>query len=440
MEVGFARLDITPCLGVRLAGSFTERRADGILDPLMATAVAFDNGTKRAVVLSVDILGIPRETMDEIRAQIAQKVETMPEAVIIACTHTHLAPTAFKTAKGDFLESEYMKFLTNKLIDVSALAFEDAAPSKMYYAQGKAEGVAFVRRYHMKDGTVCTNPPGYRNTNILSPTNDSDESVTNIIIKREGKPEIGIVNFQVHPDVIGGCKISADYPGFVRKTYEKLIDNSLCMYINGAQGDTNHIDAMHLVEGMCWNGYERSRYMGRKIAMAAVENYELAQELSGDNICFGQKDVMIPMNKGTEEEIEEAKIIVEQYKQGGIDAIVLPERYKGQKPSSVHAGACRILRLKNGPDAKNMRLTAVSVGEVVIVGLPGEPFTEIGCSVKERSKFTVTIPACCANGYEGYFPMDHCFDEGGYEALNANFARGTAERMIDSSLELISSL
>ena len=137
---------------------------------------------------------------------------------------------------------------------------------------------------------------------------------------------------------------------------------------------------------------------------------------------------------------EEAKIIVEQYKQGGIDAIVLPERYKGQKPSSVYAGACRILRLKDGPDAKIMRLTAVSVGEVVFIGFPGEPFTEIGCSVKERSKFTVTIPACCANGYEGYFPMDHCFDEGGYEALNANFARGTAERMIDSSLELISSL
>ncbi|MBQ5755719.1 MAG: 30S ribosomal protein S7, partial [Erysipelotrichaceae bacterium] len=42
---------------------------------------------------------------------------------------------------------------------------------------------------------------------------------------REGGNDIAIVNFPVHPDTIGGCKISADYPGFVRRTVEKALDN-----------------------------------------------------------------------------------------------------------------------------------------------------------------------------------------------------------------------
>ena len=58
LKTGFARLDITPALGAHLAGYFNIRAADDILDPLYVTAVAFDDGEKRAVILSVDNIGI----------------------------------------------------------------------------------------------------------------------------------------------------------------------------------------------------------------------------------------------------------------------------------------------------------------------------------------------------------------------------------------------
>jgi len=71
---------------------------------------------------------------------------------------------------------------------------------------------------------------------------------------------------------------------------------------------------------------------------------------------------------------------------------------------------------------------------------PGEPFTEIGRSVKAGSKFELTITACCANGYEGYYPMKSAYDEGGYEATTAMYKAGTAEKMIEESLKLVNSL
>ena len=71
LKVGFARVDITPMLGTKLAGYYYERKMEGILDPLLATAVAFDDGEKRAIVMSVDNLGFPQTLHSMLREKIA---------------------------------------------------------------------------------------------------------------------------------------------------------------------------------------------------------------------------------------------------------------------------------------------------------------------------------------------------------------------------------
>jgi len=125
------------------------------------------------------------------------------------------------------------------------------------------------------------------------------------------------------------------------------------------------------------------------------------------------------------------------YEAEGLEAIT---PFPGRTKSETRTVAKRVVAVDKFPDEKELYLTAVSVGNVVFAGFPGEPFTDIGRGVKENSKFTLTIPACCANGYEGYYPMKSAFDEGGYEALNARYRGGTAEKLIEVSTELINSL
>lgn len=434
LKAGFARIDVTPPLGTTLAGYYETRYADGILDPLLATAVAFDNGQARAIVMSIDIIGFNQKLMDRVRAAVAEAVNTDPKAVFVACTHTHLGPcTADSSGKEE--NPEYVDWFVKKLADAAVLAVQDLAPAKLSYTRGEVKDVAFIRRYRMKDGSSRTNP-GWLNPDIAHPIGEPDENSALLIIKRENAPEIGIVNFQVHPDVIGGCKISADYPKFVRDTYEKLIDNSRCMYINGAQGDTNHID-VRLDETKCRGGYDRAKYMGRKIAMSVIANYELAEPLEGKRIAFGQKSYMAKVNKGTPEELEASKAVMVVYEAEGVDAIT---PFSGRSKAETRTIAKRVVAVDSFPDEKELYLTAVSIGDVVFAGFPGEPFTEIGRSVKKNSKFTLTVPACCANGYEGYYPMKSAFDEGGYEALNARYVGGTAEKLIEVSTETVNSL
>lgn len=427
LKAGFARVDITPMLGDTLEGYYYERRMEGFLDPLYATAVAFDNGEQRVIIMSLDIIGLTQEFNEQICPMIAKAADVETEGIFLACTHTHLGPTVNRKDENQ----KYIAFLKQRLCDVAVMAVRDLAFAEIYGTRSKAEGVSFIRRYEMGDGSIVTNP-GYLNPNIVRMHGTPDEETQLLVIKREGKPEIGIVNFQTHPDTTGGNLVSADYPHFIRKTYETLIANSLCMYINGAQGDSNHIDTtLPADQG---RGYHRAEYMGKKVAMSVIENYPLAKKIDGQKISFARKTITVKYNKGTSEELAEAKKIYKEY-------IDHPEEYVGKKISTTKVPwASRIVELENKADEKKLMLSAVSVGDVVFAGFPGEPFTEVGREIKSRSKFEFTIPSCCTNGYEGYYPMAQVYEEGGYECNSARYVKGTAEKLIEESCALINSL
>ena len=452
LKAGFARVDVTPSMGYPIEGYYHTRYADGVLDNLYVTAVAFDDGEKKAVVMSLDAIGMHQRWVDPIREMVAKKIGTETEGIYIACTHTHLglgfSRLISDNEDGDFARKTY-EIVKDKICDAAILAVNDLKPAKLYYTRGVAEDVSFIRRFRMQDGTACTNP-GDNAPFVVEPLDKVDDTVQHLIIKREGGYDIGIVNFQVHADVIGGSTLSADFPHFVRDTYEKILDNTRCMYLNGAEGDSNHTD-IRLPNGhIMKKSYERARYMGRKIAMAAIADYEMAIPLDGTEIKFGQKNIMVKLNKGTDKEVEAALDMKKVYAEKGDQAAIeyVGKKYNlplvGKNPWNKPAGdefrrLNRIAALVNEPDEAEVHLTAVSVGDVVFAGLPGEPFTEVGRQIKEQSKFALTIPTCCSNGYEGYYPTEKAFSEGGYEAITARYSCGTAEKLIETSVELVNS-
>ena len=452
LKVGFAKVEVNPLFGTPIAGYYQKRLMDGVLDSLYVIAVAFENAETRAVLLSIDNVGITKTEMDVLRGAVAERIGTSVDAVYAECTHSHTAPEvrASGILNGNYTEDEHKKiidyfaWLVTKACDAASLAFQDLAPAKMSVTRGTADKVSFIRRFRMPDGSVVTNPRElYPET--VGPAGEADETVQLLIIKRENAPEIGIVNFQVHPDVIGGCAVSADYPHFVRQTYEKLIENSRCIYLNGTCGDTNHADWSIWNTDKCFRGYDRARYMGRKIAMAAVANYELAEPLSGDKIAFGHKAITVRHNKGTEADLPLAKELTEYYDAHGLEeATAYVQKTMGIKDmvpaKTLLRRYLRINSLKDAPNERELYVTALIVGDVAFAGIPGEPFTEVGRIIKNGSKYALTMPSCLANGCEGYYPTQAAFDEGGYEAETAKYVAGTAEKLAAASVELINSL
>ncbi|HOJ11006.1 MAG TPA: hypothetical protein PK733_10495 [Clostridiales bacterium] len=431
-KAGYARLDITPPFGISIAGYYNQRIADGILDNLYASAVAVSDGSNTAVVISADLIGIPQKKMNVYRKSIAERNSIPLEAVFIACTHTHTGPVLQSRLFPE--DPNYNDYLQRRLSDVTTMAIEDLKPASVSIGRSTAPGISFVRRFRMKDGKIQTNP-GVGNQNILEPIGTPDETVQLVRLHRDNAKEILLVNFQVHPDVIGGNKFSADYPKFVRDTLEKALDNVHCIYFNGAQGDTNHINVFTTLD-KANRGYEHSKHMGRCIAGSVLQIYTKTTLVSSGQISFDQHNIEVPLNRVDKSMIPEAEKIIALHEAGRDEDIP----FKGMELTTVVAEAYRIKRLENGPDTFTLPLTAISIGNVCIAGVPGEPFTDIGRSIKSGSPFEMTFVCCCANGYEGYYPMQSAYDEGGYEARSSKYKPGVAEAIIADSINLLMKL
>ena len=440
---GFARGDATPMTGIPVRGYFQERFAESILDPLEITALALACGDKKAVILSLDSCGLNVETDTYFRNAVSEATGLPMEAIFLTCTHTHTAPYA-KCNSGNELVEEYTQMIKRRFADVAKYALDDLKPARMGWGIGNAPNIAFVRRFRMKDGSVRTNP-GVNNPDILHPIGDIDERVTVLRFDREGAETLVLANFGNHPDVVGGSKISADWPGMTRRMVEHCFDNVKCIVTNGAQGDLNHVN-VHPTGGYLNNmfldfddvarGYEHSRYMGRVVAGGVLQAFDKVQYVDVDSLKCVERTIHVPANLPKPEELPEARRINALH-EAGRDAEI---PYTGMMLTTVVAEAARMLKLEHGPDSFDMNLLGIAIGPVAMVGIPGEPFTGIGRGLKATEGWELVIPTCCTNGYEGYFPMTDAYVEGGYEARSSRFSAGVAELMIEEGRKLLAEL
>ena len=455
LSVGFARVNITPMMGIGIVGYFVPRFADGVLDDLYINALALSDGDTRTLLLTVDHCGIERSTVADFAAHITEATGISADHILIHATHSHTAPAIidpskpptmaqeFASVKPD-IELEYYTFVRRKLVDAAQFALADLKPARMGWGIGEAPNIAFVRRFRMKDGSVQTNP-GVNNPNIDHPIGDVDERVNVLRFDRESGDSVVLVNFGDHPDVVGGCKISADWPGFVRTTVEKVFDNTHCICFNGAQGDVNHVNVhptggygngLHPDFDGADRGYEHAKYMARVITGGVMQAYDKVKYVEDTTLRCLQRTIRVASNMPTAQQLPEAERINALHEAGRDSE--LP--YEGMMLTTVVAEAGRMVKLKNGPESFPMELSAVAIGPVALIGLPGEPFTGVGRGLKLAEGWDVVLPCCLTNGSEGYFPMQDAYDEGGYESQSSFFKAGVAEFIIEEGAKLLNDL
>lgn len=440
---GFARVNITPAMGTPLAGYYKVRLMDGVTDELEANALALSHGEIKLLLLSVDHLGLKQIYQDPIRRHISERTGVPEEGIFIACTHTHTGPKLDGDIVPDVQEA-YFRFLKSRLADAASIALADLKPAKMGWAVGQAPGIAFIRRFLMKDGSVCTNPRP-ENPDIVGPVGTVDESVSLLRFDRENAPDIALVHFGCHPDTVGGCRTSADWPGFTRRILEKVLDNVRCIFFNGVQGDINHLNPFYgpgYLNGLTMDfddvlrGYEHTEHMGRTVAGAVMQIYSKVNYTEVNSIRAMQTVIRHPSNRPLPEELPQARLYNQLHQEHRDSEIP----YEGMALTTVVAEAERMLELEHGPDDFALRVSAAAVGDVALVGIPGEPFSDIGRALKAAPEWPLVLPCCCTNGYEGYFPPMNAYENGSYETRSSIFRKGIAEALSNAGLSLLNSV
>ena len=442
---GFARADITPMFGIPITGYYKPRYAEGVLDALEINAVAVKKNNNTALLFTIDNCGVGSNVLDVYRKEIAKAAGVDESAVFIHATHTHTGPSLVTPKEAELdIEKEYYHFVLHRFTDAAVTAIKDMKPAAMGIGVGKAEKVAFLRRFLMKDGSIKTNP-GVNNPDIVKPIGTVDERVNVIRIDRENAESIVIANFGNHPDTVGGNLISADWPGFTRRKVEKALDNVKCIFFNGAQGDVNHVNVhpaggdlndMFMDFDDVSRGYGHARHLGNVMAASVLQVFDKVEYVPVDSIKYMQKQVKIPSNMPDIKDMPQAYKINELHNAGKDDEIP----YTGMMLTTVVAEAARMIKLEHGPEFFSLTFSAVSIGGAVFFGIPGEPFTPIGMKLKEAKDWKMVLPCCLTNSSDGYFPMQDSYDEGGYEARSSRFKAGVAELIIDNGIEILGEL
>ena len=443
LRAGFARVNITPRMGIFVRGYYKARYADGVLDDLELNVLALACGDSEVLLLSVDHCGLDKDTCAAYRKYISERTGVPTECIFISSTHTHTGPQLVYTSTEP-LEKEYFQFLYGRMADAAQFALEDLKPARMGFGVGHAPNISFIRRFRMKDGSVRTNP-GVDNPDILHPIGDVDERVNVLRFDQENGESLVLVNFGDHPDVVGGNKISADWPGFLRKIVEKALDNTKCIFFNGAQGDVNHVNVhprggylndMFMDFDDVARGYKHAQYMGRVVAAGVLQAYDKVQYTDVDTLRGIQRTIPIPSNMPDLKDIPEAHRINDLHNAGKDSE--LP--YEGMLLTTIVAEAARMVQLEDGPAFFDMDLIGIAIGPVVMIGIPGEPFNGIGLGLKEAPGWDMVLPCCLTNGNQGYFPMQDAYDEGGYEARSSIFKAGVGELIVQEGIVLLDEL
>ena len=451
LKVGFGRVDVTPSLGIPIAGYYKVRHMEGVLDPLEINAIALQVDDTRVVLLSLDTCGIGTRECGILRQAVADATAVPYDAIFIHATHNHTSPHIISDEndakahgeKESALILAHFNFLKRRMADAAAFALADLQPARMGWKVGSAPNVAFVRRFRMKDGKIRTNP-GVGNPDILHPIGDVDERVNVLRFDRE-KDTVVLVNFGNHPDVVGGNLISSDWPGFLRRRVEKSLDNVKCVFFNGAQGDVNHVD-VKATDGDfndmfndfddVARGYGHARHIGNVVAGAVLQVFDKVNYVDVDSLRYIQTLAKMPSNMPKPEDLPLAREYNRLHTEGRDDLIP----FEAMELTTVVAEAARMLRLEHGPESFDMGIGALALGNIGFVAIPGEPFTGIGRGLKLAKDWTLVLPMCLTNGSDGYFPMKEAYDEGGYEARSSRFKAGVAERIIEEGTALLDQL
>ncbi len=420
LQAGIAVIDITPSVGdVHYRGAST-----GVLDPLMAKAIVFHQGQEQAALVLCDVIGISFDQSDAVRKLASEKTNIPYENICIAATHTHTGRFSEKAA------NEMVQKIVQAVVEAQALA----EPLELQVAVTEQHGLAFHRRFMMKDGSVRMNP-GFLNPDIVRPAGPIDPEVGILLLRspKDHRAIASLTNFAMHLDTVGGSEYSADYPYFLEQSMKKeLGEDFVSVFATGTCGNINHFDVS---KPRPQKGHQTTtKYLGQTLAQTIVEAMTELKDVLRPSLAVRRTIVQAPLQEYTEEELAWANLPDDQRKPL-IQERPFLQRFRASKIRSLAA-----MRQRWG-NTLPMEVQVFRLSDdVAIVALPGEVFVELGMAIKKASPFATTFVIELANNSPAYIPTREAFLDGDYEAVNSRIKAGGGEMLVDTALRLLREL
>jgi putative membrane-bound dehydrogenase-like protein len=411
-RAGVAKVDITPDHPVRLNGfGFRRMESEGVNQRIFARALALDTGDGApAVLLAVDILGIPADIYDELARRLAKSGVTK-ERLAVTATHTHTAPmlrganpTLFSTPIPPEHQANIDRY-TPKFIDAletaAVTALKDLKSAKLSWGVGKA--------------TFAIN----RRKREVAPT---DHDLPVLFVKDEaGTVRAIYLSYACHAVTLSHNQIGGDWPGYAAAAIEDNFAEAVALVAIGCGADQN----------------PNSGVTGDKVDVAAAQGREIAAEVQR---LAGQ--FLAPVTGK----------LTAKWQTLELPLADLPSREQWEENAKRMDGIgyharVTLAKLDRGealPTQVAYPVQTWTFGDsLAMVHLPGEVVVDYSRRLKAELDSRRLWVTAYANNNPCYIPSERVLKEGGYEAggamiyydLPTVFRPGLEEKIISAVKE-----
>jgi neutral ceramidase len=389
-RAGTARVAVTPRGPIRMAGYGARTKpSDGVASELYAGALALeDESGKLAVIVTADTLGFTRPMADEIARRCRVRYGIERDRVLLNASHTHSGPLTGQLGRPNYMLAEaeaavvrrYTAKFLDQVIEVVGVAIGNLAPARLSFGQGLA-GFAVNRRRAQLSRSV----PG-----------PVDHDVPVLAVRGEdGALRAVVAGYACHAAVLGGQRISADWPGAFREATEKVHAGASAFFLNGCGADANPMprrdEALAATYGEILSSAVQQVLAGRMQPVGGV----LRAALDFADVRYQtpptREQLRVELEDASEVRRNHARMLLSLLDSAG----KLPESY----PHAVQVW-------QFGRDLK-----LIAFGSEVVV--------DYALRLKREYGWDKTWVASYSNDFAGYIPSARVVREGGYEGGGA---------------------
>jgi hypothetical protein len=424
LKGGFAKANITPPLGIELIGS-KGKPSDDIIDELYAKALVLNDGNTTIAIVSTDLLYTPLEEITKpVRRIIKEKTGICEQNVLVCATHTHSGPEVFARTKlpskgrmpASKIDQNYLQTLITKIADTVLIAHKNMQEVRIGYAKGQIPEIVYNRRPKAGDGSVrmaftleheviATQKIKHGPDDSVRVTFDYthkgaqldfgtiDAGVCVLRVEDVNGGTVGsLVNFGCHPVCIYpylNTAISADYPAYATDVVEQ-VEGGICLFTLGLAGNTVPVR----------RGVKPRQQIGKALGAEALKRLQLVTTTGSVTLKALKKEIKFPTKKAPS------------------------PNGKADDDKTI--------------DYVTTEIQVLRLGDIYILGLPGEILVEVGLEIKKRAGLKNLFIVTVSNDTIGYVCHCRAYEEGGYEpGSGTNLAKGAGEIMTEEAIELI---
>jgi len=412
LRVGSAAVDLKADDSMVIAGGISPGKASGQEGKLRCIATVLEKNGVRLAIVACDVLMMTRETLDPVVAEIEHATKIPAANILINCTHTHHAPSTMRV-HGYGPDEHFTKEVQRGIVAVVQRAATNVADARFDFSLGQST-VGQNSRMLLDDGQIYWIGP---RTNFVRPTGPFDPELA-VFAFRNPQDKLLALIFNHSTHTIGTRepgKRSASIYGLAAQELESEFGGTIT-FLGGASGSTHNLEL---------SGEECVSRIGESVR----ETIAKAQTRPVAKLAALKRPLKFRVRQ-FHEAAEDAAVerYCRKYSPGSADTVV-----------QVFRDMRKELAMRQGQERETW-VQVLRVGDVAIVGVPAEYFTQLGLDIKNRSPFRHTYIAELANDWIGYLPNYEGHKLGGYQVWTGfhSYAEpGTGERIAEQAVAML---